>query len=151
MITAQVEGFRENVEELKTLIPHHYDALSLHKAKGFPLVPDWETYFARERRGELLFVTLRRDGKMIGYWIAFIAPGMHYTTCLTSIMDIWFVHPDHVIGKAPVLLIKTVERELDRRGVKLSFAGSKDHKPCGPFLERLGYERVETTYAKWMT
>lgn len=150
MITAQVEDFRQNVQELRSLIPAHYDALSLHKEKGFPLSPQWQIYFDREARGELLFVTLRRDGRMIGYWIAFIAPGLHYSTCLTAQMDIWFIHPEHIIGKAPVLLIKAVEHELKRRGVKLSFAGSKDHNPCGPFLERVGYERVETYYAKWL-
>lgn len=149
MITAQVESFRERVEELQALIPTHYDALSLHKGR-FPLRPQWPVYFEREARGELLFVTLRHDGKMVGYWIAFNAPGLHYETCLTSIMDIWFIHPAHIVGKAPLLLIWTVERELKRRGVNLWFAGSKDHKPCGPLFEKLGFVKVESTYSKWL-
>lgn len=149
MITAQIESFRENLAELQSLIPAHYDALSLHKGR-FPLSPQWPVYFEREARGELLFVTLRREGRMIGYWIAFNAPGLHYETCLTSIMDIWFIHPAHIVGKAPIILIKAVEQELRRRGVDLWFAGSKDHKPCGPLLERMGFSKVETFYSKWL-
>lgn len=149
MITAQIEPFRENIAELQTLIPTHYDKLSLHVGK-FPLKPQWHVYLEREARGELMFTTLRRDGKMIGYWISFITPGLHYETCLTAIMDIWFVHPEHAIGKAPVILIKTVERELRRRGVNLWFAGSKNHRPCGRLFELVGFEAVETFYGKWL-
>lgn len=149
MITAQVEGFRENVGEIKDLIPAHYDKLSLHVGR-FPLKPQWHVYFEREARGELLFVTLRKDGKMIGYWISFVSPGLHYETCLTAIMDIWFVHPEHIAGKSPILLMRTVERELSRRGVNLWFAGSKDKNPCGPLFERMGFQRVETYYSKWL-
>lgn len=149
VITAQVESFRERVGELQALIPTHYDALSLHKGR-FPLQPQWPIYFNREAAGELLFMTLRKDGEMIGYWITFVAPGLHYATCLTSQMDIWFMHPAHIIGKAPLILINAVERELRRRGVNLWFAGSKDHKPCGPLFERLGFQKVETFYSKWL-
>lgn len=149
MITAQVESFRENLADLRALTPVHYDKLSLHKGRH-PLSPQWDIYLRREELGELVFVTLRRDGGMIGYWIAFVAPGLHYSTCLTSTMDIWFIHPDHVVGKAPLILIRAVEAEMRRRGVNLWFAGSKDHRPCGPFFERVGFEKVETYYAKWL-
>lgn len=149
MITAQVEPFSQSFAEFQSLTPDHYEALSLHKGR-FPLRPRWNVYFEADGRGELMFVSLRRDGAMIGYWIAFNGPGLHYKTCLTSQMDIWFIHPAHVIGKAPLILINAVERELRRRGVKLWFAGSKDHKPCGPLLERLGFQKVETFYSKWL-
>lgn len=149
LITAQIELLRERLDEVQALTPTHYDALSLHKGR-FPLQPQLSIYFDREERGELMLTTLRKDGKMIGYWIAFNAPGLHYATCLTSQMDIWFVHPAHIVGKAPLILINAVERELRRRGVNLWFAGSKDSKPCGPLFERLGFQKVETFYSKWL-
>ena len=149
MITAQVESFTEQETELRGLIDRHYEELSLHKGR-YPLSPQWHVYREREQRDELVFVTLRRDGQMIGYWITFVTPGLHYSTCLTAIMDIWFVSPDHVRGKAPLVLARAVKRELTRRGVNLWFAGSKNHKPCGPFLERLGFEEVETYYSMWL-
>ena len=150
MITAQVELFRDVLPELKSLITKHYDALSLHKGQGFPLDPQFGIYLAREVAGELSFFALRRDGHMIGYWICFVGPGLHYKTCLTSIMDIWFIDPDHMVGKAPIILMRAVEKEMRRRGVNLWFAGEKLHKPCGQFFEKWGFEKVEATYAKWL-
>ena len=149
MITAQVESVRSVLPEIQPLLAKHYDFLSLHKER-FPLQPNYAFYLEREERGESVVVTLRKDGDLIGYWICFVAPGLHYQTCLTSIMDIWFVDPEHMLGKAPLILLRAVEREMRRRGVNLWFAGEKLHKPCGRLFEKLGFEKVETTYAKWL-
>lgn len=150
MITAQVEGFRDRLEELKPLLPAHYDLLSVHKEKGFPLRPQYANYFAREAAGVLLFVTLRKDGLLIGYWIGNIAPGEHYETCLTSIMDIWNILPEFMPTIAPKILFDAVHREMKRRGVNLSFMGEKLHRPCGRLFELYGYKPMEKTYAKWL-
>ena len=149
MITAEVELIRDILPELKPLLHKHYDALSNHKGR-FPLDPQYHEYIADEYAGKIFAMVLRREGRIIGYWIATVAPGRHYETCLTSIMDIWFVDPDHMAGKAPLILIKAVERELRRRSVNLWFAGEKLHKPCGRLFEKLGFEKVEATYAKWL-
>lgn len=150
MITAGVELIRDILPELKPLLAKHYDALSLHKGRDYPLMPQFHVYLAREAAGEVSFIALRRDGILIGYWVCFITPGLHYQTCLTSIMDIWFVDPDHMAGKAPIILMRAVETEMRRRGVNLWFAGEKLHKPCGRLFEKLGFEKVEATYAKWL-
>lgn len=149
MITAQAELLRDSLPEIIPLLSTHYDQLSLHQGK-FPLQPQYQVYLDRESRGELMLVTLRRDGALVGYWISFVAPGLHYETCLTGTMDIWFIHPDHRIGKAPLILIKAVEKELRRRGVNLWFAGEKLHDPCGRLFEFVGMKKVETYYAKWL-
>ncbi len=149
MITAHVESFTDRLDELKPLLPLHYDALALNKDQ-VPLDPQYEIYFAREAAGELMFVTLRDTGRLIGYWIAFIAPGLHYRTCLTATMDIWFIHPDYTAGTAPLRLIRAVEAETRRRGVRRWFAGEKLHTPCGRLFEAVGMEKVETTYMKWL-
>lgn len=149
-LTAQVESFRERLGELKELLPAHYDRLSTHKAHGIALDPQYDIYFAREAAGELVFVTLREDGRMVGYWIAFVAPGLHYKACLTAIGDIWFVVPKHLNGTAPLRLGRAVERELKRRGVRLWFAGEKLHFPCGRLYQALGMEPQECTWAKWL-
>jgi N-acetylglutamate synthase-like GNAT family acetyltransferase len=46
--------------------------------------------------------------------------------------------------------MRAVEKEMRRRGVDLWYAGEKLHKPCGKFFEKLGFEKVEATYAKWL-
>lgn len=149
MMTAQVESFRKTLPEIIPLLDLHYDQLSLHKGRH-ELKPRYDIYLAREDAGELMLVTLRRYGCIVGYWITFIAPGLHYQTCLTGQMDIWFIHPAHRVGKAPLILIKAVEKELARRGVHLWFAGEKLHDPCGRLFEMVGMKKVESYYAKWI-
>jgi GNAT superfamily N-acetyltransferase len=149
MITAQVESFEEGLAEFQPLFPIHWEELALNKDK-VPLDPQYDIYIRRERVGELLFVTLRELGKPIGYFIGFIAPGLHYQTCLTCTMDIFYVHPDKRKGRAGIQLFKFVEKELTKRGVQRWFVGAKLHADASPLFEYLKFNRVEVYYSKWL-
>lgn len=149
MITAQIESFVDRLGEFSPLFPMHYDELALNKDK-VPLDPQYETYIERERSGGLLFVTLRELGEPVGYFIGFIAPGLHYKTCLTCTMDIFWLHPDKRGNGGGQLLFKFVELELKRRGVDRFFVGSKCHKDASYLFEKLGFEKVEVFYSKWL-
>lgn len=149
MITAHVESFAERLAELQPLLPLHYSELALDQDK-VPLDPQYEVYLASERSGELLFVALREAGELVGYFIGFIAPGLHYRTCLTLRMDIFYVHPERRGGGAGAQLFKFVEAEAKRRGVQRMFVGSKCHKDASWLFERLGYVEVERYYSHWL-
>lgn len=149
MITAHIESFEERLEELQALLPLHYQELALNQDK-VPLSPQYGIYIARERAGELLFVTLRDAGALVGYFIGFIAPGLHYSTCLTCTMDIFFVRADKRKGSAGVRLFRFVESELRRRGVQRWFMGSKIHADASALFQRIGAAPVETYYSKWL-
>lgn len=149
MITCHVEKLADSLEELKPVLPLHYEELALHK-EHVPLDPQYDVYLAREREGQLLFVVLRDAGKMVGYFIGFIAPGLHYKTCLTCQMDIFYVHPDHRGNGGGAQLFTFVEAELKRRAVQRVFVGSKCHKDASWLFERLGYDMVEIYYSKWL-
>lgn len=149
MLTCQVESFTERLEEFRPLFPLHWEELALNKDK-VPLDPQYDVYVAREARGELLFVTLRELGTPVGYFIGFIAPGLHYRTCLTCTMDIFYVHPAKRGGRGGVKLFKFVEKELRRRGVDRWFVGSKCHADASWLFEILGFDRVEVYYSKWL-
>lgn len=151
MITCQVERLSDCLEEMKGLFPLHYDMLSLHKAQGLPLQPQYWAYLRDEAEGRCSTIVMRDAGKMVGYWVQFIAPGRHYETCLTSIMDIFFVHPEWRSGSAALRLMHAVEAENRRRGVKLWYAGEKLHTPVGKLFKACGFEPVEQTWAKWLT
>lgn len=149
MITVMPESFEQMLPELLPILPLHYEELALNKDK-VPLSPQYNIYIDREREGQLLFMVMREAGEMIGYFIGFISPGLHYSTCLTCNMDIFYIHPDkrgHRYGKA---LFEAVEGELVRRGVDRWFVGSKCHKDASWLFERLGFDRVEVYYSKWL-
>jgi len=149
MITTHVESFEENLEHLKPLLPIHYKELALNQDK-VPLSPQYDKYIASEQNGGLLFVTLRKAGQLIGYFIGFIAPGLHYSTCLTCQMDIFYVLPEHRGSGTGFQLFKFVEQQLKQRGVQRMFVGSKLHKDASWLFEKLGYEPVETYYSTWL-
>jgi len=146
MITYHVESFEERLCELKRLLPLHYEELALNKDK-VPLSPQYDVYIQRERNGELLFVTARDAGELVGYFIGFIAPGLHYSTCLTCIMDIFYIAPGHRGSNAGWELFQFVRKENKRRGVQRWFMGAKVHFDCSFLFEKLGAELVEKTYS----
>jgi GNAT superfamily N-acetyltransferase len=149
MITAQIEELADCLEEMKEIFPLHWQEIAIFKDK-MPLDPQYPLYWLREQHGELVMPVLRCDGKIIGYWPTFVAPGMHYKSTLTATTDILYVHPDHRGNGAGKLLFDCLKAELKRRGAKIWYAGSKNHKQIEWFLKMLGFEEIETYFALWI-
>lgn len=149
MLTAHVENLTERLEELKPLFPLHWEELALNKDK-VPLDPQYHVYLDRDARGEVIFVTLRDAGELVGYFVGFVAPGLHYQTCLTCHMDILYLRKDRRGGRGGVILLKAVQAELKRRGVQRWFVGTKAHMDIGRLFQAMGFTHVETTYSMWM-
>lgn len=149
MLTAQPEPFAPFLVEVMPLLPRHYEELALNKDK-VPLDPQYDVYLARDAAGEVLTVTLRSAGELVGYFVGFVAPALHYRTCLTLTLDIFWLAPEHRGKMGGIKLFKAVEREARRRGVQRMFVGSKCHADASFLFERLGYDRVETFYSTWL-
>ena len=149
MITCHVESFEDRLEELKVLLPAHYKELAMNQDK-VPLSPRFDVYIEHERAGGLLFVTLRDAGELVGYFIGFIAPGLHYSTCLTCTMDIFYVRQDRRSGSSGVRLFRFVEAELRRRRVQRWTMGSKIHADASALFKRIGAVPIETYHSKWL-
>jgi N-acetylglutamate synthase-like GNAT family acetyltransferase len=93
---------------------------------------------------------VRDKGELVGYFVGFVAPGLHYQTCLTCHMDILYLRPDKRGAMGGVLLMKAVKEEAKRRGVQRMFVGTKAHKNIGRLFEKMGFSHVETTYSAWI-
>lgn len=149
MITAHCENLTEGLQELSTHFEQHYRELALNQDQ-VPLSPQYDIYLARDARGEVCYVALRDAGKLVGYFVGFVAPGLHYSTCLTCTLDIFWVHPDYRKGRSGIILFRAVEKELKRRGVKRWFVGSKTKQPADSLFKYLGFEPVELYFSKWL-
>lgn len=153
MLTAQIEDLdAAALEEVKPLLPTHYDELSEHKLAGIPLDPQFDLYLARAAAGQVLYVTLRDQGELIGYLVSFIAPGMHYRSCLTATADIFFVKPDRRGAEGGVLLGRTWVRECRRRGIDLMQIGMKVRHAVHArrMLEACGFEETEVMFWQFL-
>lgn len=151
MITVQVESFEQALPELKPLFDVHWRDLALFQNR-MPLSPQYDEYVRREREGRLMLVTVRRDGAVVAYYTAQIAPGFHYGTTLTAHMDMMYVVPE-IKGRGLARpLMRCVERELRRRGVKVWYSGWKSHKPQGMdrLHELLEFEPADVYRVKWL-
>lgn len=149
MITAQVEPWSEFVKDAVELFPAHWEELALNKDK-VPLSVQHDTYLAHEAAGQTLVVSLRQKGRLVGYFVGFVMPALHYSTCLTLQMDIFWTHPDIRGRLEGVKLFRAVEAEAKRRGVQRIFYGSKLHKDASRLFEYLKMQPVEVYYTKWI-
>jgi GNAT superfamily N-acetyltransferase len=146
MLTAAPEPWATLIEEMKPMLPDHYAELALNQDR-VPLSPQYHVYDERDALGMVMAIALRDAGELVGYFIGFIAPGLHYSTCLTLQLDIFWIHPDHRGQKGGFMLFKAVEAEAKRRGVQRLFVGSKTHLPADFLFEKLGYTKVETVWS----
>jgi GNAT superfamily N-acetyltransferase len=152
MITFAVERFSDVYEELKPLLEKHYAEISTHKDHGVPLQPQVNVYRAREVDGSLMMVIGREAGLIVSYFICFVAPGLHYETCLTSLPDIFYVEPTQRGMDIGSEMFDFTEAELKRRGVmrwavgyKVQFSG-----PARRLFMKKGFVPVEVIEEKWL-
>lgn len=151
MITAQVESFEAALPELNVLFPRHWEELALFRDR-MPLAPQYNEYVTRERSGRLFLATVRADGRLAAYYVAQTAPGFHYAGTFTAHMDIKYVVPD-LRGRGLIVpLMRTVERELRRRGVQAWYSGYKTCTPLGldKILPALGFQPADSYLVKWL-
>jgi len=148
MLTAQPEAFAPFLDEVKPLLPLHYEELALNKDK-VPLSPQYDEYLRRDAAGMVVCITMRSAGELVGYIIAFKAPGLHYSTCLTLTVDIFWLKPEYRGNGGGVIMFKALEKEAKRLGVDRMFVGSKVHLDASYLFDRLGYTKVETYYSAW--
>lgn len=147
MLTAAPEPFAPFLEEVQPLLPSHYRELALDQ-DHVPLSPQYDIYLERDRRGEIVCIAMRSEGALVGYFVGFKAPGLHYSTCLTLTTDIFWLAPEHRGKRGGEILFKAVEAEAKRLGVDRMFVGSKTHLDASWLFERLGYTKVETYYSR---
>lgn len=149
MITAAVESFSDVWPELQPLLPLHHEELALYKEQ-MPLDVDPRRYIAWEHDGSLVFVGVRSDGGLIGYFAGLVGTSPHYRSTLACKMDVIYLHPDHRGFGTGKLLMSTVMAEMKRRGVKVVWMGSKNHKPIEQLFVACGFEPTETYFSQWI-
>ena len=154
MWNVQVEPLQRFIDDaLGEILEEHWQELALNKDR-VPLDPQLGEYRKREADGSLLVMSMRTDDdaeELVGYFLGFIAPGLHYQTCLTCTMDIFYVRPkfrDNLL--AGRRLMRAVEKELRLRGVNRWFVGTKCHMDVARLFESLKFQLVEKYYSKWL-
>jgi GNAT superfamily N-acetyltransferase len=146
MTVATVESFTDHIEELMPILPLHHAELAIDPQE-IPLDPKWDIYRARDAAGQILFITLRKRGELIGYFIGFILESLHNDLRL-CVQDIFYVREEERRQGAGDVLFNALKTEAKRRGVGRIIVACKTHLPAGPFFEAHGFSHIEQSY--WM-
>jgi len=142
-----VECWHDVKAEMVPLWERHWREVALNHAE-VPLDVDHERYDAMADNGGLHVLTVRRNGKLIGYHIAIVSGHLHYKSTLHGITDVYWIAPECRHGVTAVRMFQAVERELKKLGVRKLFTATKLHLDQGSLFEHLGYKPVERLYAK---
>lgn len=146
-LTFAVEPFADMIREAKPMLERHWEELALDK-EHIQLAPDWQRYAQLEAKGALSVVTVRENGKLVGYAWFVVERGLHYSSTLEAYMDIYWLMPEVRGRYGGVRLFHAVEAELKRRGVKRVHVGSKLHQDSSRLFRALNYQPTEVWFSK---
>lgn len=145
--TFQVEKIATFVPDAHLLFPLHYKELALDQDQikfGF----DAGRYLQFEQEGKLHIVTVRSDGRLVGYFIAVIVPHLHYKDAgLMAQTDMYYLLPEFRNGTGVKMLIE-VERTLRQKGVTKFFISCKVHQDHSELFEKMGFAKTDVVFAK---
>ena len=153
MTVIAAESFMEIYPELLPLFESHWRELGPYKDK-MPLSPNVEIYSYLEAQGQLLTLTARQEGRLVGYIICAIRTGLHYSTTLQAITDIPYVAPSVRGRGVGVRLFLAAQEELKARKVGPWFASYKVNSQLAPSMDKvlrwLGMEPCDLQFSKWI-
>jgi len=131
-------------EEMMPLLEANHDETEW--AKDITLNPDWDAYLRLEVAGLLRVFTARVDEQLVGYAVFTVSSGIHHKQCLQAVHDIMFIAREH--RGTGLRLIRFADAELEAEGTQIIFHSVKVSHDYSPVLKRLGYEHVETIWAR---
>lgn len=153
MTVIAAESFMQIYPELLPLFELHWKELALYKDK-MPLYPRLAAYDALERLGELITLTARQNGELVGYFVVHYGPGMHYAGTLTAHTDLPYVHPEIRGRGIGVRLFLRGQDEMKKRGVQMWQSGLKINSALQPSMHKLltwmDMTPTDLIYSKWI-
>lgn len=148
MITYQEDSFYDILQsELKPLLDLHWEEIALDK-EAIKLDPDFDTYLSMEESGMLSTITVRDDGRLIGYQLAILTHNMHYKSSYEALVDIYYIHPDYRKGRVGIKLFKFCEEVYRAKGINKISTSCKLHHDIGSVFLYLKYKEIERVFSK---
>ena len=94
--------------------------------------------------------TARDDGKLVGYFISFIVPNLHYQHIKTASNDILFLDPEYRKTLVGYGMIKFAVQKLSEMDIDIISIHEKLEHSLAPIMKRLGFEHKENTHMKYV-
>ena len=103
--TEAIETTRPDAQEL---LQQHYEELTLFK-EHINLEPNWDSYLRLEQQKNLVLITARDKGVLVGYTLFFLTNHMHYKSTRVAINDVLFLHKNYRKGFTGISFLKKLK------------------------------------------
>lgn len=133
-------------DEIQPLLEKHWGEIA--HFEDIPLSPRKEVYAAIDIAGKLRVFTVRDGGVLVGYAVFIVDFDIHYSGSKQAKQDVMFLEPDYRRGGNGAMLISHCDIALRVEGVQVVYHHVKTAHNFGPLLGSLGYEKVESVFAK---
>lgn len=147
-LTINKEWLKDCLEEMKPLLVEHY-----HEVAAYPehirFNPQYERYLELERLGNVRTFVVRLKHKMVGYFVFFTVPHMHYQDHKYAMNDIVFLKPE-VRGVHTPAMFGYVEHCLKTEGISVITYHMKTYAEFHGLMEHLEYDHMEHLYTKYI-
>lgn len=140
------ERFSDVMPELPELFVQHYYELAPDRDFS-PLAPNWDKYLALEKAGTLHTLTVRSEGKLVGYAFLMCAYGLHFCSTPMAWVDVMYLKPECRKGFAGVNIIKSIVHLARALGVKRLYIVTKAYHDLGKVFSRMGFTLEEHNYS----
>lgn len=150
------ESFVDCLGELEPIFDEHYKEISRHARKGIELAPDLERYAVLEANDELLFISFRFHGDLVGYINCIVGRPLHYKV-RQMMLDLIYVKKQYrgklsLIGQTAGDLLILKAKELGQKKGAVCFTAGAKAKALPHFkklLERHDFEPFEYHFIHW--
>lgn len=130
--------------EMWPLFEAHYGELA--NFKDIPLDPDVTHYDYLQKLGFLRVFTYRKDLQLFGYCVFVVTKHPHYSGSKQAREELVYISPKS--RGDGVRFIKFCDESLKSEDVQAIYYSVNNNFDFSPILSRLGYEAVDTTYAR---
>lgn len=150
MIRYSTEEMDESlVLEIKDLLKIHWEEIAMYKDKVV-FDPDYDLYYKLNEDKKLLTITVRDEGRLVGYFLVFLFYHPHYKNDLYANTDILFIDKKYRGGTTAYRLFKFVEKQLRKLDVSVFLISMKTQHPFEGLCEALDMNKHEITYSKYL-
>jgi hypothetical protein len=146
------EPFASVWPEVQILTQQHFDEVDggVEPNRGHDV--DAAALHELSKRGILLVITARLDGRLVGYFTWNVQTDVESKGLLIALQGAWFVSPD-APNRTAVWLWDRSEAELRWMGVKCIYPHHRLQgrgANIGKFFMRRGAKPIQTTYSLWI-
>jgi GNAT superfamily N-acetyltransferase len=132
-------------DELGSLAHEHWLELEDNK-KMFKLSIDWPSYYIRQFNNEVVALTVRHHGELVGYSVTLLCVPIHSDAITIGVNSAVFLRREHRGGGLGTRLILATESAAKQHGAKVMSWHAKPATSMAQMMERMGYEVQHITY-----